>query len=329
MTDYALCSNCFQDQGLRLDAEWIGIEDASACPKCGGTTGRKLTSDLVAELTHRFFVWGTLHRFDYGAAPMVQFNTHQSTSIDTSPWFEPDLRLIEEVLGVGFFYYGPRFWMFGEVEPLKALQDAATRAPVISRIINEYPATALTTEQAFYRIRREPAKPEEFGEYDSPPMSLAGSGRLDSNEFPVMYGSQDLQVCIHECRVTAEDDLFLATLLPTRDLRLLDLTELLYEENVTEFTSLDMAVHMLFLAGKHSYGISREIALAGHVAGYDGLVYPSYFSLRVKEQCHSRQCSEYRTAEFSSLPIERNRRLSPTSLYSDGLSNKATSACGV
>jgi hypothetical protein len=118
MTDYALCSNCFQDQGLRLDAEGIGIEDASACPKCRGTMGRKLTSGLVAKLTHRFFVWGTLHRFDYGAAPMVQFNTHQSTSIDTSPWFEPDLRLIEEVLGVGFFYYGPRLWMLGEIEPL-------------------------------------------------------------------------------------------------------------------------------------------------------------------------------------------------------------------
>lgn len=94
-----------------------------------------------------------------------------------------------------------------------------------------------------------------------------------------MYGSQDLEVCVQECRVTAEDDLFVATLVPTRDLRLLDLTELLREENVTEFESLDMAVHMLFLAGKHSYDIAREIALAAHRAGYDGLAYPSYFSL--------------------------------------------------
>jgi hypothetical protein len=94
-----------------------------------------------------------------------------------------------------------------------------------------------------------------------------------------MYGSQDLQVCVHECRVTAEDELYLATLAPTRELRLLDLTELLQEEGVTEFDSLDMAVHMLFLAGKHSYEITREIARAAQVAGYDGLVYPSYFTL--------------------------------------------------
>ena len=86
-----------------------------------------------------------------------------------------------------------------------------------------------------------------------------------------MYGSQDLQICVHECRVTAEDELYLATLAPARNLQLLDLTELLSEERVTEFESLDMAIHMLFLAGTHAYEITREIARAAHAAGYDGL----------------------------------------------------------
>jgi hypothetical protein len=94
-----------------------------------------------------------------------------------------------------------------------------------------------------------------------------------------MYGSQDLPVCVHECRVAAEDDLFVATLSPTKSLKLLDLTELLQEKDVTEFESLDMAVHMLCLAGHHSYSISRQIALAAQAARYDGLIYPSYFSL--------------------------------------------------
>jgi hypothetical protein len=94
-----------------------------------------------------------------------------------------------------------------------------------------------------------------------------------------MYGSQDLQVCVHECRVTAEDDIFVATLASKRDMNLLDLTELLNEEGTTEFDSLDMAVHMLFLASGHSYEIARAIALAVRTAGYDGIAYPSYFSL--------------------------------------------------
>jgi hypothetical protein len=50
-------------------------------------------------------------------------------------------------------------------------------------------------------------------------------------------------------------------------------------ERLTEFESLDMAVHMLFLAGKHSYPIAREIALAAQRGGFDGVLYPSYFSM--------------------------------------------------
>ena len=169
--------------------------------------------------------------------------------------------------------------MVGEVEPLKALQEPSTRTEIIARILNEYPATEIISDQLLYRLRRNPRRPEEFNEYDSPPIDLTGSGRLNSRGFPVLYCSQDLQVCIHECRVTAEDELFVATLAPTRKLNVLDLAELLWEENATEFDSLDMAVHMLFLAGSHSYDISRAISLAAHDAGFDGLIYPSYFSM--------------------------------------------------
>jgi RES domain len=277
---FVACSVCFTDQGLSLDAGYIGAEDSSACANCGKTTGRKLTREHLGRLAHRFFVWGTLHRFEYGAAPLVQFNEHQKTSIDASAWFEADLQLISNLLGVGFFYYGPRFWMFGEVEPLKALQDPATRDEVINRILSEYPQSEISPDQIVYRVRRSPKKPEDFNEYDSPPTAMTGSGRLDSIGFPVMYCSQDLQVCIHECRVTAEDDLFVATLAPTKNLKVLDLAELLEErQDVTEFDSLDMAVHMLFLAGGHSYEIARAIARSAKASGFDGLIYPSYFSM--------------------------------------------------
>ena len=93
-----------------------------------------------------------------------------------------------------------------------------------------------------------------------------------------MYGSQDIDICIHECRAAAEDDIYVATLKPQQDMRLLDLTHVL-KEDVTEFESLDMAIHMLFLAHSHSYEISRAISLAAKDAGFDGLVYPSFFSL--------------------------------------------------
>jgi hypothetical protein len=279
LSEIVLCSECFHDEGLRLDAKQIGVAEDSVCPNCGSQIGEKLTAPLVEALAHRFFVRGTLRRFDYGAAPRVQFNARQKTSIKASTWFEADLRLIESILHVGFFYYGPRLWMVGEVEPLKALEEPRTRPTVVKRILEEYPARTLSSTQSFYRLRKNPANPDDPAQYDSPPSACLGANRFDSIALPIMYGSQVLQVCIHECRVTAEDQLYIATLAPSRDLRLLDLTELLKEEHVTEFESLDMAVHMLFLAGEHSYDISREIAATAHATGHDGLIYPSYFSL--------------------------------------------------
>jgi hypothetical protein len=110
-------------------------------------------------------------------------------------------------------------------------------------------------------------------------MQYLGKGRLDSPQLPVLYCSQDIEGCIHECRVTAEDEIYVATLEPSRPLRLLDLTAKIEEGiGVTEFESLDMAVHLLFFAAEHSYEISRAIALAARNGGFDGILYPSYFS---------------------------------------------------
>ncbi|HDZ8982323.1 MULTISPECIES: RES family NAD+ phosphorylase [Aeromonas] len=234
----------------------------------------------MEELAHRFFVWGSFWKTDYGGAPLVQFNNRQTTSISPSPWLKADIAIFEKMLGIGFFHYGPRFWMIGEVTPLNHLQDKATRQSIIDRIVTEYPIRELQDQQHFYRIRKAPKLPAANHEYDTPPPEFVGTGRLDSASCPILYASPDLQLCVHECRVTAEDDLYVATLLPTRTLRLLDLSALLQEpQDISEFESLDIAVHMLFLAGKHSYDICRAIAISAKAKGLDGLIYPSYFSL--------------------------------------------------
>ncbi|WP_088506085.1 RES family NAD+ phosphorylase [Burkholderia ubonensis] len=275
-----LCSDCFVDEGLRIDALKHGLEQEGGCPNCKSTSGRKLTKDHVLGLSWRFFVSGTTIRTEYGAAPVIQFNEQHygRSNIAPSPWLKNDIKLLEEAAKIGFFHYGPRLWMIGHVEPLNDLRDPIKRSQVIGRILKEYPEKTLAKDSAFYRIRVGPERPDNPREYDSPPMALVGKGRLDSPGFPVMYGSQDIDVCIHECRATAEDDMYVATLKPQRDLRLLDLAHVL-KEDVTEFESLDMAVHMLFLAGAHSYEISRAISLAVKDAGFDGLIYPSFFSL--------------------------------------------------
>ncbi len=275
-----LCSDCFVDEGLRIDAYKHGFEKEGDCPNCKSPNGRKLTKDHVEALAWRFFVSGTTVRGAYGGAPVIQFNEYHYGKSDISPsqWLKGDIKLIEDAAKIGFFHYGPRLWMVGEVEPLKDLEDPAKRSQVIARVLKEYPERTLAKDSAFYRLRVGPRQPADPSEYDSPPTELAGKGRLDSVSFPVLYGSQDIDICIHECRATAEDEVFVATLKPQRDMRLLDLTHVL-KEDVTEFESLDMAIHMLFLARSHSYEISRAIALSAKEAGFDGLIYPSFFSL--------------------------------------------------
>lgn len=262
-----------------MDAQHLGVEENSLCSNCGNSEGRKLKKESLEKLAHRFFVWGSIHRCQFGAVPVVQFDKHQTTSITVSEWLKSDIKIFEKLLGVGFFLYGPRLWMVGEVEPLQSLQDEKSQNDIINRILREYPTRVLGSSQQLYRIRKSPRSPELETEYDSAPKELGGTGRFDSVGFPVLYTSEDLDTCLLECRVSAEDEIFVATLQPEKKLKMLDLAVLLKEENVTEFDSLDIAIHMLFLAGSHAYPIIRSISKAALKSGFDGVIYPSYYSL--------------------------------------------------
>lgn len=186
------CSECFDDQGLRLDAEKIGYKINSICPNCGAETGIKLTIEQLDELAYRFFVWGSVVRCQYGAYPEIQYNPYQETSIDLNMNLIKDVKILETKLGVGFFYYGPRAWMFGEIEPLKKLLNKVYRRNVIKKILKEYPEILLTSnDHPLYRIRKGSNlnfNPEQF---DSPPDQFLGSGRFDSVGQPILYASSD------------------------------------------------------------------------------------------------------------------------------------------
>ena len=277
--DFLLCSQCFSDQGLKLNAEQIGKRKDIICKNCKSKDGSKLIKEDIKNLCYIFFVRGTIENFEYGGFPVIQMNEahYGKTNVDLSQHLEKDIKLIEEAGKIGLFYYPPRFWMFGEIEPLKSLQTDS-RDVIIQEILKKYPTRYLNEDDHFYRLRKNPEKPENSDEYDTPPAEFIGNGRLDDIDFPLLYGSQDLQVCIHECRITVEDKIFVSTLKPNRKLKLLDLTELIYEEGVTEFESLDLAIHFLFLAKDHSYEICRKIARKAFEVGFDGIIYPSYFS---------------------------------------------------
>lgn len=273
-----LCSDCFQDTGLKLDAARFGLSSRQPCPHCGSLTGALLDLGRIRWVAHRFFVLGSLTKVDYGGAPRIEFNNLRANEVSFGGELQQDLDLICEKAQVGFFHYGPPLWRLGHIEPLEALQDGDRAPSVIKRILTEYPVFSLQPGVPFFRLRKDVSRPGDGTEFDSAPNLMCGTGRLDATDMPVLYGSSDLQLCVHECRVTVDDSLHVATLEATRPLRLLDLTAVL-EEDCTTFESLDMTVHLLFLAGTHSYPISRTIGAAAKDAGFDGVLFPSYFSL--------------------------------------------------
>lgn len=274
-----LCSNCFRDEGLKLDAIKIGIQKHQRCPNCNTEDGRKLTKALIHKLCYRFFVRGTIFKCNYGGSPLIQFNEHHfnQSDVEVSSWLLDDVKLIGQAGKIGLFHYGPRLWMVGEVEPLKSLQNVKEREQVIDDILKKYPVRELSAENYFYRLRKAPQVPYDSSEYDSAPDNCLGKNRFDDSDFPVLYGSPDLELCVHECRITVEDEIYVGKLVPNANLKVLDLSAVI-EEDVTEFESLDIAVHFLFLAGDYSYPICRQIAKRAKAQGFDGIIYPSYFS---------------------------------------------------
>lgn len=42
-----LCSDCFANEGLRLDARKLGWTGGEPCPQCGSQSGAKLDVDLA------------------------------------------------------------------------------------------------------------------------------------------------------------------------------------------------------------------------------------------------------------------------------------------
>lgn len=271
-----LCYGCFSDVGLRLMAKKLANCEGAKCYKCGSSDKLSLDENALKYLAYSFFVRGSVVRCLYGAAPVIQFNEHNEGDFIANGKLADDINLLQETLGIGFFYYGPRLWMIGHNEPLKKL-TSKNRGSTIDKLLSLYPERILPIGSEFFRLRKDPESPTKYSEYDAPPLSLSGKGRLDSKSNSILYASQDIEICVHECRFNSEDNLYLATLKSQKNLKFIDFTEIIQEE-VSEFESFDIAIQMLFLAGKHSYKITRDIAIYAKNAGYDGIIYPSYFS---------------------------------------------------
>ena len=167
-----LCSDCFIDHGLGIEARKIGRKSRRPCRNCHSVAGAKLYHNNIEELARRFFVYGSWIRTEFGGASALQFNSwhHDKREVSFPASLKPDARLVEDALGVGFFHYGPPLWRIGEIEPLHELRNPTSQTAAAALLVRRFPRRQFPTGSCFYRLRREirEGKRSEPSEYDAP-----------------------------------------------------------------------------------------------------------------------------------------------------------------
>ena len=115
--EFIICSNCFKDEGLKIDAKQIGIKNDEPCKECKSKEGAKLTKDLTRDLCYRFFVRGTIEKCEYGGFPLIEMNEQyfNQSDIDVSPWLINDVKTIEKAGEIGLFYLVQDFGCLGKL----------------------------------------------------------------------------------------------------------------------------------------------------------------------------------------------------------------------
>jgi RES domain len=285
---FLLCSNCFQDVGLKLEAQRIGRRHRpkKSCPNCATRDGYTLDSKALHELQRQFFSRATApnqFRADIAVLGLVEDDPpYPDIGLALRPEAQADWDLIQSKISGRLFYRSPRLFLgitnhFGFAQSLP-------KDVVRNDIVPKLRFTEIDPVALFYRIRVNLTDANKFdeGQYDAPPTPRRrGLGRFENPKLPLLYGSPNLQVCIHECRVILADDIFVATLAPTRTLRLIDLSGNYDQPNdIDPFDDLFWFFRGLMNTSlPHVYRYCRRIAqTVKDITDADGFVYNSYYT---------------------------------------------------
>jgi hypothetical protein len=153
-----LCSECFQDEGLRIEAEHIGHASGDVCPTCRSTTGMKLDLQHLEKLNHRFFVQGSIPHGVGGYVPILQFNPESTGADDQITMRETtwsDRRLIGRYVNGRLFFYAPALWRLGLTEHYGDGETVSDE--IISTIVTQLTIRVFVRGSKTYRIRKNPA----------------------------------------------------------------------------------------------------------------------------------------------------------------------------
>ena len=270
-------------------AERVGVLSKEKCPNCSSLSGHKLSKRALIELSDHFFVDGSYHFCNYGCAPVIMRSNHPTEEkVSISPLLSRDFKMLCRKAGISFFYYGPAVWKVGATEWNTQLSSCNSRVRIkaVIALIDRCASRRVQPGTKLFRLRKDVFNPSDLRAFDAPERQKPYSARFNIRGKSVLYTSLDVETCLHESRVSIEDEVYVATLTPKRSLFLLDVTRVSSsKEEKTEFESLPIAIAQVFAAGKHSYRVTRTLAKCVMEKGYDGIIYPSYYN-RVRSKPH-------------------------------------------
>jgi hypothetical protein len=286
------CVECFSNDGIRAEAARIAVADGVACKNCGSMSPRLTTVEQVDELVHVFFVhgstapagrWGPILKMSSGKLPSKR-----------EPAFDKTLRrdyvLLRRAGSGTLFRKAPSTWRLGYTTIADHVETAITAAVrptessavvrLFDRLIDHCVSGVIPMGRRIYRLRRNIDLPFDVSQFDAPPTNVTSPTRFSDESWPLLYGAFDVETCLHECRVLAEHSPTLATLVPTRELRVVDLTDVPYDAadaSGGEGGDLFYCISARIVFASRSR-LSQIFGQRSRERGFDGIVYPSFFS---------------------------------------------------
>ena len=281
MSEAIACPGCFNNFGFKQTITMLCRETDGKCVQCGQSGFLKIDHNGLKQAIYNFFVEGSLIAGTYQAAYQVNLLNPSPASFD--PTLAPDTELACRLTGLVVFDYGPPLWRVGETEVRNQFEaGGALRRGAAEDLIEGGKMLKLPAGSRVFRMRLNPKLNEAISlavAFDPPPATFRRTlGRWDDLDHPVLYVSDDIELCLHECRATISDEIVVASLSPTRDLRLLDLSGEIEWTGGTPFEDPNVFIGMMSRSRGRWLEYCREISRTAHEAGYDGIRYVSYYA---------------------------------------------------
>lgn len=275
------CPACFANFGFRRTVERFARKRRGVCPQCGIDGRLKLGPSELEEAVVEFFVYGSYITETF--APVYQVNRSNSYHATFDLTLSSDAALASRLTGLVIFDYGPPLWRLGMTEHFHEFEAGGeTRRQAAEGIVTAAPSVSIPTSATLFRIRLNARADEGINTaaaFDPPPVSmLREPGRWDELDFPVLYLADDIELCLHECRATIADEITVATLQPSRELNLLDLTGEIASVGADPFQDPNIFVGIMCRSRGTWLDYCRAISRAARAAGYDGIRYTSYYA---------------------------------------------------